>query len=122
MIEVPRFEKASEAANWLANNITKKNWTQAAFAKGPYGATVPVEHPDAQKFCAIGWIRKVDQGYEQTLIDELEMYLKNNLEDNGFYDNYNEDIAEWNDDEGREYVELADAFLDISQRLEKEGQ
>jgi hypothetical protein len=115
MIKVPKFKKASKAAEWIASKINKNTWFKGDFAATAEDTELGtnVTHPQAAKFCAIGWIKKADQGFEGDLTASLcNVIGHENVDDYLIY--------EWNDSDVKSYTQVRSAFKKAAKLLAKQ--
>lgn len=99
-LKVPDFhaEAAARAADFIASKLNKKSWIQGT------------ENAPNDRHCSLGWIKRVDQGFEETLIEELSDLCE-----------VDGDIETWNDDEERTLAQVKAAFKKVAANLRKKS-
>lgn len=102
-IKIPNFkaQMAAEAADFIASKLNTKTWIQHE------------EHRDDDTHCAIGWIRHVNQGLEDDLVEAM-------LCSNPVVEDYG-DIETWNDEEDRNVEQVRAAFKRAAVWLRKQA-
>ena len=86
--------------------ITRETWTKGNFARDRLGVSVSIRSPNAVKFCAVGWIKKV---YQKASTEDCFLNLRHKFrEANGLPDD--KSIAGWNDVPERTFEEVLEAF------------
>ena len=122
MIKVPKFKKASQAATWIADTISKKTWCKRDLARDTNNNSVKVKSPEAVQFCSVGFIEKANQGYNTQLKLALRevllhtMYSKADIKEFEMTPKSIE-IEDWNDEVDRTPAQVRATFRQAAKLL-----
>ena len=125
--KVPKFKTADMAAKWIAAQVKAGRWEKGglAFAHEDteggnfYKEEVDVTDPMAASFCAIGFVTKADQGFEDEIGEELCLLLSGGEPLNDPSDWAGAGIIDgWNDSPKRKASEVAKAFQLVAKRIQ----
>lgn len=90
----------------IYEQITPETWCQRSYAEDKDGRSVQSEAPEAVKWCAMGWLRKVYRYQNATYFDVVNHMHK----EMGLH----KYIGSWNDQPERKFEEVLELFKKVN--------